>query len=366
MSQKTERRDASAGNGVTSHKVGVADIAEKADVSIGTVSNYLNYPERVSAALKTRIKASIDELGYIPKRRRFPVIASGGNGGDDAQDSPALVGYVMTDIEHTLFTAVFEGIQESCEDQDMQVLGANAYSDRARQSELVEIFIRLGVSGILVSTVHDSHEDIMAARRAGIPIVLIDHSDPPSTAPVCSSLENNVSSGRLAADELIRTGCRKLAFASHSFDYQAIQDRFQGVQNAVRAADVPISLDVIDSNGILFQDGYQIGLQLSGMDRDDLPDGIIAGTDQIAGGIVTAITHENKLHIPEDISIVGTEGSFIPEGSPIPLTTINAPGVEMGRKAMDLLLDEIQNPQTHVHSSVLLEPSLRLRSTTRA
>ena len=101
-----------------SKRVGVSDIAKHAGVSIGTVSNYLNYPERVSDTLKEKIGASIKELGYTP--RRNTLLPQRENAG------PRLIGYIMTDIEHSLFTFIHEGAQEVCEENDLQLIALNA------------------------------------------------------------------------------------------------------------------------------------------------------------------------------------------------------------------------------------------------
>ena len=87
-------------------------------------------------------------------------------------------------------------------------------------------------------TVQDSAGDVAAARAANIPIILIDHTNPYGGTPVCSILENNVSVGRIAAEELIHTECKRIAFAAHSFDYEAIQDRQLGVEKAVAQAEM--------------------------------------------------------------------------------------------------------------------------------
>lgn len=150
-------------------KVGVSDIAKHAGVSIGTVSNYLNYPERVSETLKTKISRAIADLGYVPKHS---------NGQIPASNATPVIGFVMTDIEHSLFTSIFEGAQEVCEDHGMQVVGLNALSDKQRQSDMVRLLIGMNVAGIILSTVEDSPEDVAAARAAGIPIILIDHTNP--------------------------------------------------------------------------------------------------------------------------------------------------------------------------------------------
>ena len=144
-------------------RVGVSDIAKHAGVSIGTVSNYLNYPERVSDTLKEKIGASIKELGYTP--RRNTLLPQRENA------VPRLIGYIMTDIEHSLFTFIHEGAQEVCEENDLQLIALNASSDAQRQNELVKTLIDMNVAGILLSTISDSPEDVAAARAANIPII---------------------------------------------------------------------------------------------------------------------------------------------------------------------------------------------------
>lgn len=389
-------------------KIGVSDIAKHAGVSIGTVSNYLNYPERVSDILKHKIAAAIDELGYVPRHANTATTPA------TAQTDTPLIGFVMTDIEHSLFTAIFEGAQEVCEDNDMQIIGLNASSDMTRQHELVQLLINMNVKGILLSTVLDPTQDVQAARTANIPIVLIDHSMPHKCVPVCSVLENNVSVGRLAAEELLRCGCSRIAFAAHSFDYEAIQDRQLGVNKAVMASG-GATFEVIDSGGLMYEDGYQLGEMLSeralrirahdmtqsGQVSDQtvdqaadqtandsyprsqngqqscnhtmssretvtpIPDGIVAGSDRLAMGLIAALTNRGVLRVPKDIAIVGTEGVDLQSIGVMPLSVAQAPGADMGRKAMSQLLDYADSPASHVHGTTLIEPTLIPRASTR-
>ena len=210
-----------------SKRVGVSDIAKHADVSIGTVSNYLNYPERVSNTLKEKIGASIKELGYTP--RRNTLLPQRENAG------PRLIGYIMTDIEHSLFTFIHEGAQEVCEENDLQLIALNASSDAQRQNELLKTLI--------------------------------------------------------AADEHKRLGCSRTAFAAHSFDYESVQDRQMGVEKTIARTHGSTQLELINSKGLMFEDGYQLGLDIidtmkrSGLDA--IPDGIITVSDALAAGVLS-------------------------------------------------------------------------------
>ena len=335
-------------------KVGVADIAQKAGVSLGTVSNYLNYPDRVSQTLKKRIGAAIDDLGYVPRPAR----------GAAALTGQSTIGIIMTDIEHSLFTSVFEGAQEICEDKGMQLIGTNAYSDSERQTSLLKLFYSLGVKGVILCSVVDCTSDLEWAASVKLPIVMVDHVEPSSPTRNCSVLEDNLAVGQLATRHLLEAGCRHIAFVSHSFDYQSIYDRYLGVQRVMQE-EPQAKLSIIDSHGIMQEDGYAVGCDISQLPSTTVPDGIITGTDALGAGIINALHEKRSYRVPKDIKVIGTEGARTDSYPPLPLSVVAAPGVDMGRKAATLLMDEFSNSR-HVHGSVLIEPTLVERNSSRS
>ncbi|WP_286027896.1 LacI family DNA-binding transcriptional regulator [Bifidobacterium ruminantium] len=337
-------------------KVGISDIAKHAGVSIGTVSNYLNYPERVSDTLKTRISRSIAELGYVPKHAGTQIPRS---------STTPVIGFIMTDIEHSLFTSIFEGAQEVCEDHGMQVIGLNALSDKQRQSDMIRLLIQMNVAGILLSTVEDSPDDVAAARAANIPIILIDHTNPRDADPVCSVMTDNVLVGQIAAEELIRTGCRKLAFLAHSFDYESVQDRQLGAQKAVMLAGGGVSVEIIDSGGLYIEDGYESGSRIAKRPIDERPDGIISATDTLGIGCINAILTESDIRVPDDISVISCENAKTEPVGMLPLTSVEPSAADIGRKAMTQMLDHIEDADAHVHATALIKPTLVRRLSTK-
>ena len=214
----------------------------------------------------------------------------------------------MTDIEHSLFTFIHEGAQEVCEENDLQLIALNASSDAQRQNELVKTLIDMNVAGILLSTISDSPEDVAAARAANIPIILLDHTNPRHADQVCCVLENNMAAGQIAADELIRIGCSRIAFAAHSFDYESVQDRQMGVEKTIARTHGSTQLELINSKGLMFEDGYQLGLDIidtmkrSGLDA--IPDGIITVSDALAAGVLSAFHDHNGPRVPEDVCVI--------------------------------------------------------------
>ena len=335
-----------------SKRAGLTDVAKLAKVSIGTVSNYINMPDRVSDRLKTRIQSAIEELGYEKPRTKK----------DDAA-VPA-IGYLIADIENYLYTSIFEGAQETCENNNMEIIGVHTMGDKQKQSTLVRRLYQMHVAGLLLSALDDSQNDLAFARAAGIPTVMIDHLNHPLSADHCTVLKNDYAVGEIATNTLIEAGCTHLAYVAHSA-YQPIINRQTGIEQTLKKSGIHITLSIIDSDGLNFEDGYAVGLQINDMPDNERPDGIIAGSDRLAAGLITAILDRGKLTIPNDLCVIGTEGDRIATNCPMPITIIESPGLDMGRQAMTLLLDEIHNPKGHIHTSQLLMPSLERRATTR-
>lgn len=353
----------------TSSTVGVADVAREADVSVGTVSNYLNYPDRVSPSLRERIQKAIDRLGYERKRRPKTT---------GRTRMARTIGLVMSDIEHSLFTSIFEGAQEICEDAGLQLIGMNSYADKERQHEAVRHLCQMHVSGILLSSVHDSSAEIELAAEAGIPLVMIDHSNPPSGAAACTVLEDNMAAGEIAVDELVAAGRRRLLFIGHSrSEFQAISERWLGALRCIErhggshdgmgggrpGGDVPV-IRYMDSGGIMMEDGYAVGAAIARMPESERPDGIIAATDFLACGLVNAFVDDGTATVPGDIAVVGLEGDRLDAVCAMPLTVVQAPGNDMGRQAMRQLLADMDGSPSHMHATVSLLPALVRRATT--
>ncbi len=335
--------------------VGITDVAEAAGVSAGTVSNYLNYPDRVSDTLSARIQQAIDRTGYERKRRPKTT---------GRTRMAKTVALVMSDIEHSLFTSIFEGAQEICEDEGLQLIGMNSFSDKKRQYEQIRHLCQMQVSGILLSSVHNSYEEIDMAREANIPLVMLDHTTLPLKQAVCTVLEDNVAAGSIAAAELLSHGRRKLLFIGHSRnEFQAIADRWNGAQRCVSHFD-DATIEYLDSHGIMTEDGYALGLRIAAMPQDHRPDGIIAATDFLACGAINALHDADTVNIPDDIAIIGLEGNRLDSVGVQPLTVVAAPGMDMGRQAMRQLLEEMNASERHLHTTSSITPTLIRRMST--
>jgi len=327
------------------------DVALAAGVSLGTVSNVLNHPDKVSPATAAKVRQAIARLGFV-RNDAARSLASGSN---------KSVGMVLADIENTLFVDLAQGAQEAAREAGLHLLLANAACDMELQDDYLDLFDRSRVTGVLLAPMEDSTEGIARIRAHGRPVVLLNYAPAPGTC--CSVLVNNEQVGYLAARHLIDLGRTRLAYLLAHQDYQPVRDRQRGIRRAV-AESPAVTLEEIDAGGLTVTYGQEVGRMLAARTATTRPDGVIAVADALANGVIHELQTRNRISIPQDISVVGCENNRGAGPSTVSLTAVDTPGHLMGQEALRLLLEEARTPSQHRHVTVVLEPELMIRSST--
>jgi LacI family transcriptional regulator len=362
------------------------DVADAAGVALGTVSNVLNHPGKVSASTAQRVRDAIERLGFV-RNDAARSLASGSNNS---------IGFVLADLDNSLFVDMARGAQEAARAAGYHVLLASADCEMAQQDQYLDLFDEARVAGVLLAPMEDSAEAVARMRSHRRQIVLLNFAPQPGSC--CAVLVDNERVGYLAAKHLIEAGRRRLAFVAARDDYQPVRDRRRGIRRAVEEAGA--GLVELDSGGLRTAHGRRVGARLAGDLRaapggglggdlgagpggglagelwtahgrrvgaylaGDLPDGIIAVTDQLANGIAEELVLAG-VRVPAEVAIVGCENDRSAGSGPMPLTAVDAPGRTMGREAIRLLLDEVSSADRHRHATVVLEPELIVRASTR-
>lgn len=326
------------------------DVADAAGVSLGTVSNVLNHPAKVGPETAQRVRDAIARLGFV-RNDAARSLASGSN---------SSVGMVLADIENSLFIDMAHGAQEAARAAGLNLLLANAACDMALQDGYLDLFDESRATGMLLAPMEDSTAAIARLRSHGRQIVLLNYAARPGTC--CCVLVDNEHVGYLAARHLIETGRTRLAYVAAHDDYQPVRDRRRGVRAAVDEAGSGVSLEEIDSGGLTTADGHAAGKDLVGRGADDLPDGLVVVTDQLANGVIHELHVEAGIRVPEQVAVVGCENNRAAGSASVLLTAVDMPGRMMGQEAIRLLMDEVASGKQHRHATVVLEPELIVRA----
>lgn len=329
--------------------VTISDVAARAGVSTGTVSNVLNRPNHVDADMVRKVQAAISELGYV-RNSAARSLAAG---------SSSSVGFVLVDLANSLFADMARGAEAEAERAGFYLVIANSDVRAEKQRAYLDHFAQEQVAGTLLTAVGNDVSGLSDARRAGQHVVLLD-IDPRAVEDSCTVVTDYEAAGYLAATHLIELGRRRIAFAGGPIDGYAVGGRWRGVQRAVAEAGDGVSLVHYDSPDVRVDDGHLIGERLMAAPAAERPDGVVTAADLVAFGLMQRLL-DAGIHIPSDVAIVACDDNKSAYGSAVPISTVDLPGFEMGRSGMQLLLDELDNGEHHLHRTVVIPPQLTVR-----
>lgn len=331
-------------------RAGMADVAQLAGVSIGTVSNVLNHPGRVSAATLERVERAMAMLSYQPN-----VLAR-----SLAAGSSRLLGLVLTDLTNSLFIDIARGAETAAEIGSMALMMTNSDGRLEREARYIETFAQSRVAGVLLTLNDEQHFAALAARTpADTPLVVLNYEAP--AAHFCSVSVDNELGGYLATHHLIAIGRRRIAFVGGPDALRPVQDRGRGYHRALREVGLTPVVELMP-DGVNRADGYEMGVRITELVGRGEVDAVFAATDLLAAGIAQA-AESRGVAIPADLAIVGYDNNHAAWDSPIPISTIAQPGEEMGRRGVEMIAAETQGGQ-HQHEASILPPTLVVRRST--
>ena len=146
--------------------ISVRDVAAHAGVSVGTVSNVLNHPQKVSADALARVHAAIGALGFIRNDAARQLRAGSSN----------TVGLIVLDVRNPFFTDLARGAEDAAAAAGLSVILGNSDENSDRESTYLDLFEEQRVHGVLISPLGDVSARLARLRARGIPAVLVDRS----------------------------------------------------------------------------------------------------------------------------------------------------------------------------------------------
>jgi LacI family transcriptional regulator len=325
------------------------DVAAAAAVSIATVSNVLNHPEKVAPATLERVTLAIASLGFS-RNNMARALASG---------STRTFGLIVPSFRNSLFVDVAEGAQRAASRHRYRLQLANAEADLVAQSDHIEFFTGARVTGMLFAPMQNSRFEIVQLRRQGVPVVLLNYAAPDHD--LCTVLVDNEQVGYLAARHLIGLGRRHIALVGGRYDLQPTSLRRRGILRAMSEAADSVRFEELEVAGLEAGDGADVGRRL--VDREDRPDAVLAVTDLLGMAIISELVTAH-IRVPQEVAVMGCDHNSAAWGGAIPLTSVSMCGEEIGEEGVRLLLEELEHGGEHAHRTVVLEPHLVVREST--
>ncbi len=329
--------------------VSVRDVAEDAGVSVGTVSNVLNRPDRMGPDTVARVQASIARLGFVRNDAARQLRAG----------RSRTIGLVVLDLRNPFFTEVARGAEERAGEHGLSLLVANSDEKQHREASPLDLFEEQRTFGVLVTPVAENMPRLRRMRDRGIPTVLVDReSHDPTFASVAV---DDVHGGRIAAEHLLSIGRRRIAFVGGPIAIRQVADRLAGAQSVVAGAGA--ALEYLGTEALTVDEGRRIGEQIMARDAAARPDAVFAANDLLALGFLQSLVMVGDAHVPDDIALIGYDVIDFAAAAVIPLSSIRQPAALIGSTAVDLLL-EVREDGAQAREHIVFQPELVVRAST--
>ena len=296
----------------------LADVASAVGVSVATVSKVLNDHADVAPGTRRRVQQQLRDSSYRVT----------GNG----RRRSRLEGTVEVDfpsLENPYVVSVLDGIMDAARTEHLDVAIGPQVRDNTALVE-PQMMRRSGRIGAIFITVDAAAPPVATLISDGFPTVVVDPVRMGSDATV-SIGATNFSGGLAATKHLLGLGHRRIAHAAGPSTVDCSQARLAGYQSALTEAGVELDPALVVPSPFTYSGGRASATHL--LDLPDRPTAIFAAGDEIALGIMEE-ARRRSIRIPEDLSIVGFDDTYLASRSAPPLTTVAQPLVEMGRLAV--------------------------------
>jgi DNA-binding LacI/PurR family transcriptional regulator len=324
------------------------EIAERADVSIGTVSHVINGTAKVREKPRQRVLEAIRSLGYQPSQ-----LARGLR-----RNQTSMLGMIIPDITNPFFPAVVRGVEDVAYKRSYRVVLCNTDNDPSKEISYLNELRSYRPAGLLVIPAAES--DIAAQLRSfaasGPPVVCLDRR--PSGWKGDVVLVANETGSYVATKHLLRMGHRQLAVITGPLHLTNAAERLKGFIKALEEAKIVIEPEYIQEARFDRHSGYEAAMRLLRM--LPRPTAIFACNDMMALGVLLAV-RELNLRCPQEVSIVGFDNLDFSEFTDPALTSVHQPGYQLGTSAARLLLERIDG-LTQPPKKVVLQTELKIRN----
>lgn len=303
-------------------RVTIEDVADRAGVSIATVSRYLNNPDKVAASTALRVQNAISELGYAPNIAARILVTNRTN----------TIGLIVDEIIGEFFQPMLRGIETSTSkaDYDLVILSTRRISKVGTY-----LLGEHNTDGLIVFTDSLPDDELTRLHQVGFPVVLLHRSSPQGLNIPCVTIENK-RGARLMMDYLIeQRNYRRIAFLAGPDTHEDAYWRHLGYRESLEAHNIAYDPTLVGNGN--FSESQAHETVTMWLRRGLRMEAIFAADDDSAIGAMLAIK-EAGLNVPTDIAVVGFDDIRLARYLDPPLTTVRAPIERAARTAVEQLI----------------------------
>lgn len=328
--------------------VNLTKVAEKAGVSIATVSRVINNNSNVNAETRLKVEQAIKSLKYKPNRiaKRLR----------NKNASSNLLGVLIPDIQNPFYVEVLRGIEDVAYKNGYVLIVCNFSQDEEKEKLYIDTLQSESIDGLIAAPSSEENEKIINLVKSGMPLVCVDRGL--NGVDVDLVLVENRNGAYAATEYLAKSGYKRIAYISGIPALPSSRQREKGYLDALVANGISIDRELIKYGDSRHESGVKLCNEL--LNLPNPPDAIFTGNNLITLGALETI-HKRNLKIPDDIAIVGFDDMYWSISLNPPLTAVRQPAHEIGKRAAELLIQRINDPSRPT-VNMTLKTELMIRS----
>jgi LacI family transcriptional regulator len=329
------------------------DIAKDLGISQATVSKVLRDHPDIGEATRQRVLERVKELDYQPNTLARSLVTG----------RSYLIGLVAPSLIHPFFVEVALALSASIRDRGYSLIVSSSEEDEELEKEEISRLLGRRLDALVIASTSSSFEQFERMDSKGQPYVLIDRDLPGLAANFVGT--NDEKAGWLATRHLIDMGCRRIAHIRGHENSTGV-GRLEGYRQALRQAGIPYAEELVVRRSYVDVEATRQGAEAMRqlLQLDQKPDGVFCFNDPLAIGAMSTIL-EAGLRVPEDIALIGCGNLPNNDWLRVPLSSIDQHSLLIGQRAAELVLNLIESKQTPRSRTIVLEPSLVVRASTR-
>ena len=306
-----------------SQSVTIRQVAQKAGVSVATVSRYINHNAPISRDVAERLKKVMEELHYVPHAAARQL----------ASRKTRIVGLLSNNLHNDFFIPLLNGIESVVRKHNYNLVIATYHSDSRDMPPPIGPH---NTDGMLVFSDGISDEDLISLYVRKFPMVLVHRASPKSVKIPSVTVENKKITFELIEHFIKVHGRKRIMFLRGPIHQEDSYWREIGYKSALKANNIPFD-EKLMLNGDFERNTARKTLSDFIANKKHVSfDAIFTGDDDAAIGVLNAL-HENGYRVPEDVSVIGFDDLGFSAFLNPPLTTVSAPTEAVGQVAMEQL-----------------------------
>lgn len=329
------------------------DIARELGVSIITVSKVLRNHDDISERTRKRVLDKVREMNYTPNLAARSLVTG----------RTYLVGLVVPDLMHTFFAQIAKSLSSALLKKGYCLTISTSDEDAEVEERTVNRLLARRLDALVIASAATSSPVLERILKEGPPLVLVDRLFPDLDANYVGTDDEAV--GAMATEHLISIGCKRIAHLRGP-DTSGGRGRLSGYRKTLERHGIQAPEEYISAQGPADVHSIESGQELTRklLELSPRPDGIFTFNDPMGIGAIHAI-RDAGLRVPEDIAVVGAGNLYYSEELRIPISTIDQQTEETGERTAKLVLALLESKSAQKPRSVLIEPKLIVRASSR-